>query len=107
MLTRAAVAIVVIATLLLPYGACRPAARASRHECCGHPSVPSASVKANCCIVRGEVPAVVVESATVNLSAITLARIPFPSAPAIIFTPAFAVAVADTSPPSGKSVLRI
>lgn len=108
MLRRAGVAIVLMATLLLPYGTCQPAARARRHDCCGGQSAPNASVKTNCCIVRSEIPAVVVENAAVSLSVVlSSSPIPFGSAPTITMKPGAAVAVADTSPPPGKSVLRI
>src|SRR5438045_9683960 len=60
-LHRAGVAVVLIATLLVPYGRCQSPSRAAAHECCKNNSVPAASVKASCCTVRSELPAIVVE----------------------------------------------
>jgi len=108
MFHRAGVAILLIATLLLPYGTCQPTARAAGHDCCGHHSAPVASLKANCCIVHSEIPAIVVEQAAVNPVALSpVTSIPLASAPAIAIEPEVPVALPDHSPPLGKSILRI
>jgi len=107
-LHRAGVAVVLIATLLVPYGRCQSPSRAAAHECCKNNSVPAASVKASCCTVRSELPAIVVERAVVSPIAVDMpAAFVAAAAPAITFeVRATGVAVRHSSPP-GKSVLRI
>ncbi len=63
---RTGVAILLIVTLLLPFETCRPADRPANHDCCGQHSEPVAGVKANCCIVHSELPAIVAERATIS-----------------------------------------
>lgn len=108
MLHRAGVAIVLIATLLVPYGRCQSPAGAAGHDCCAHSTAPMSAVKANCCTVRTQPPAIPVEraalsphdlAATAFFGACGEAAIKFPVAPK---TPA-----PHHSPPPGASILRI
>jgi hypothetical protein len=107
MFHRAAVAIVLMATLLLPYGKCQSPSRGTAHDCCRH-SAPPPSVKASCCTVRSEVPAIVVERAVANPTAADL-QPEFTPAPGrlALFDSATAPALPQHSPPPGKSILRI
>lgn len=108
MFHRAGVAILLIATLVFPFGMCQPPAGAANHDCCSHHSAPVASLKANCCIVRGEVPAVAVEQAAVNPVALSsVSSILVTAGPAIAIKPGVPVALPDHSPPGSKSILRI
>jgi hypothetical protein len=105
---RVAVAIVLMATLLLPYGRCQSPSRAAAHDCCKYQSAPAASVGANCCTVRSELPAIVVERAVVDPHAVTIQSpaVPANDSAAICLTPV-APALSQHSPPPGKSILRI
>jgi hypothetical protein len=107
-LHRASVAVVLILTLLLPFGRCQSPTGAARHDCCVHPSAPAASVKASCCTVRSELPAIVEQRAVVNpnppavLSSFLLA-----TGPAAQFEASATTAAAHHASPPGKSILRI
>ena len=108
MLHRAGVAIVLIATLLAPYGRCQSPSRAAAHDCCGHHSAPVASLKANCCTVRSELPAIVVEPGVLSPIAAHVSAAFVPAvAPAIALEATAIAAVAHPSSPPGKFVLRI
>ena len=107
-LKRAGMAILLVITLLLPYGTCQPAPRASHHDCCGQHSAPMASLKADCCIVHSELPAVVVEKAAVDpVGNISPCPMPPGPTPAITVNPGVHFALVDTSPPPGKFILRV
>src|SRR4051812_35961357 len=107
MFRRACVAIVMIATLLLPYATCQSPARSAGHECCVQHTAP-ASLKANCCTVRSEVPAVVVEPAVFDSASFaTVDSFALAAEPAVGFESAGPAAVVHTSPPPSKSILRI
>lgn len=105
---RAGVAILLIVTLLLPFATCQPPARAANHDCCAHHSAPAASLKASCCLVHSDLPAIVVERTAVN--ALDFAQ---PAPNVLSLTPAMpvdtreATIIALYSPPPGKSILRI
>lgn len=106
-LHRAGVAIVLIATLLLPYAKCQAPARSAGHDCCVH-QVPMATVGTNCCIVRSQLPATIVERAVPGPQRVVSAFfVIFPAEPATRpEATARSVMVHDPSPP-GASVLRI
>jgi len=108
MLHRAGVVIVLIAALLLPYGRCQSPGRAASHECCVQGAAADASVKANCCIVRTELPAVIVERAVPGPSLAPIAASYVSAAePAMIVESGATTPVAHHYPPPGASVLRI
>ena len=107
MLYRAGMAIVLTATLLLPYGTCQPPSRLAAHNCCGHPAAPAATVKANCCTVHSQLPAFVVDRAAVGPDQLIASSYVAAAAPSVGFFPRPAVFLAQHSPPPGKSVLRI
>ena len=105
---RAAVAIVLIATLILPYGRCQSPGKGAGHDCCQHHSSPVASLKAGCCTVRSETPAIVAEKDLANdMSAAAQNEL----VPAVAFKAmsesAAIPAIPHSSPPGGKSILRI
>ena len=95
-----------IVTLLLPLGTCQPPARAVNHECCGHYPSPVAGLKANCCLVHGEVPAIVVEQAAVS-PVLPVSSMHMSSPAAIAIHLGMPVALPDHSPPGGITILRI
>ena len=107
MLHRAGVAIVLMATLLVPYGRCQAPNRTAGHECCMRHAAPAASLKASCCTVRSEIPAIVVERAVPNPNAMMLQPTPVAiAAPAAISMKFVVPPFLEHSPPPGKSVLR-
>jgi len=107
MLHRAGVAVLLIATLLLPYGRCQSPGPAAGHDCCAHPSAPMAAVQASCCTIRGQLPAIVGHRAALGAPplaavAFVVTTEPMFQAKACPLTPA-----AHHSPPPGASILRI
>ena len=108
MFGRACVAIVIIATLLLPYATCQPAARSAGHDCCAQHAAPAPSLKANCCTIRSEVPAIVVERSVADPASFsTVDSFVLAAEPAVILDSAAPIAVVPTSPPLRKAILRI
>ena len=108
MFRRACGAIVLMAMLLLPYATCQSPARSVRHDCCAQHAVPADSLKANCCTVRSEVPAIVVESWVpdpVSFSAVDCFALA--AEPVVMFASGGPAAVVHSSPPPRKSILRI
>jgi hypothetical protein len=105
---RAAVVIMLIASLLAPYGRCQSPGRTISHECCVQDAAPKTSVTANCCIVRSQLPAVVGERRALGPAVMPIAAECVPSRePAILFHANAAIPAAHHSPPPGASVLRI
>src|SRR5215831_16303688 len=90
-LHRAGIAIVLIATLLLPYGRCQSPGRVTAHDCCAHHSAPVAAIKANCCTVRSQLPAMVPDRAAANPDLVTAHATFVPAAAASIALPAASV----------------
>ncbi len=107
LLYRTGIAIVLMATLLLPYGRCQAPARAASHDCCEH-SVPLATVGTNCCIVRSQLPAVVVKPAAAPSPRFASAVFVVPAAgPAMRFGATTRADATHLSSPPGPFVLRI
>ena len=105
---RAAVTIVLVASLLAPYGRCQAPLGAAGHDCCAHQNANAASAKANCCYVRSELPAVVVEHAALNPAPLAIAGELVPAfEPASTFGSSAAISVPQHSPPPGAVALRI
>lgn len=105
---RASAAIVLIVMLMLPFGTCQAPRHAAGHDCCVRHSAPVASLKANCCTVRSELPAIVVEQAVPNPDSLSTVVWFQPAAdPAVNLELAASPSVARYSPPPGKSILRI
>src|ERR1035438_1130182 len=57
---RAAVAIVLMGSLLAPFGTCLQPTLKAAHSCCSHASRSNQSVRTNCCTASAPLPAVVV-----------------------------------------------
>ncbi len=105
---RAGVVVLLVASLLAPYGRCQSPGRTTSHACCLQDSAPKVSVTGNCCIVRSQLPAVVGERPALGPTALpaTPEFVPL-CAPATLGDASFANPLAQTSPPPGASVLRI
>jgi hypothetical protein len=105
---RAGVLVLLIASLLAPYGRCQSPGRTTSHTCCVQDSTPKASVTGNCCIVRSQLPAVLEERPALGLTAVpaTPEFVPLPG-PVTLLDASIANPVTQTSPPPGASVLRI
>ena len=107
-LYRTGVAILMIIALLLPYGRCQSPIRATRHDCCVHQSTPAASVKASCCTVRSELPAIIEQRAVVSSNPLAIVASLLPATEsAMQFEASSTTAAAHHSSPPGKSILRI
>src|SRR5437764_4837695 len=108
MLHRAGVAIVLIAALLLPLGTCRSLSPAAAHDCCVHHPVRLASVKASCCTVRSQLPAVATETTALSAAPASItASLDMFAQLATPFEPAAPTLLPRHFPPPGKSILRI
>ncbi len=71
-------------------------------------SAPAATVKADCCTVRGTLPAIVAERETPNPNSFSTVISFAPAAElAAKFEGAVPIAAAHSLPPPGKSILRI
>jgi hypothetical protein len=105
---RAAVAIVLMGSLLAPNGICLQRAHKTAHDCCVPASETNKTVQTNCCIVSTPLPAAAV---TPNLPGPALSSIVQEFIPSDEFSspsefPALAV-VPPQSPPPGAFNLRI
>jgi hypothetical protein len=107
-LQRAAVAILLMGTMLAPLGTCLQQTHKSAHSCCTPATAPDSAAQANCCTARAPLPAVVVATALSAPAPMTVAR-EFVASSGISSPSAFSVAAftLPQSPPSGTSVLRI
>jgi hypothetical protein len=105
---RAAVAIVLMVTLLAPLGICRQPAPAAKHRCCAMASDHDPSVRTDCCVVRTPVAAIASERVLPNTSPLQIeSEIAALVEPASLLDVPAAIVVGPHSPPPGASVLRI
>lgn len=106
-LQRAAVAILLMGTLVAPSGICQQQTHKAAHDCCASASQSSASVQNDCCTARTNLPAVVVPDRS-GPAPLTVAHefigADKPSLASVF--PALAV-IPPPSPPTGASILRI
>ena len=105
---RAAVAILLMATLFAPFGTCRQTAHMAKHACCSTAPDHCAAVRADCCSVRTPAPAVVIVRDLPSPPPIQCHHEPgglFQTA--TFYEVAAATIVGPHSPPPGASVLRI
>lgn len=101
-------AIVLMGTMLAPFGTCLPGTLKSAHSCCKPASTPDNSAQTNCCTASTALPAVVVAQ-------IIPAAAPLAVEPGFIFTNEISSAGAVSIPaiippqssPPGGSILRI
>lgn len=105
---RAAVAIVLMATVLVPYGSCRPQVRIAAHDCCPQAAYHAAVIEQDCCIARASIPAMITERPAYNSTPMLL---PYGFVAAVgLSAPTDRIATTPGvafSPPPGASVLRI
>jgi len=105
---RAAVAILLIGTLVAPAQICLQHAHKTGHACCASMSEPGATIHNDCCAVRPTLPAVVVVpalSGSPTLSAVW----DFVSSRELSSSSELTVSavIPPQSPPTGASILRI
>src|SRR5208337_3052618 len=103
---RAAVAILLIGTLVAPAEICLQHAHKTGHDCCASMSEPGATIHSNCCAVRPTLPAVVVAPAVSGSVTVSAAQ-EFVSSkelssPGELTVPAI---IPPQSPPTGASIL--
>jgi hypothetical protein len=105
---RAAVAIVLMGSLLAPFGTCLQPAQKAAHSCCSHASRSNQSVRTNCCTASAPLPAVVVAATLPGSAPMTVARefISLDEFSSRSEFPRFAV-IPPHSPPMGAFILRI
>jgi len=105
---RAAVAILLIGTLVAPAEICLQQMQKGGHDCCASMSESSPTIQSDCCTLRPTLPAVVVEpalsgSATLSSSQVLLSSKELTSKRELPFS----AIIPPQSPPSGASILRI
>lgn len=105
---RAAVAIVLMGTMLAPIGICLQPTHKAAHSCCSHPSKSNQSVRTNCCTASAPLPAVVVTPKLSGVAPMTVARA-FVSLNEPVSLSEFPVlsVIPPQSPPTGAFILRI
>jgi hypothetical protein len=105
---RAAVAIVLMGSLLAPFGTCLQPAHKAAHSCCAPASRSSQSVRTNCCAASVPLPAVVVAPNLPGSAPMTVAQefISLDEFSSRSEFPRFAV-IPSHSPPPGAFILRI
>src|ERR1035437_1493025 len=105
---RAAVAIVLMVTLLAPLGICRQPDPAAKHRCCAMAADHTPSARTDCCVVPAPVPAVENKRVLPNTSPLQIeSEMAALVEPASLLDVAAAIIVGPHSPPPGASVLRI
>jgi len=105
---RAAVAILLMGTLLVPMGICLQRTQNTAHSCCSHPSEPAKTAQKNCCIASAPLPAVVVTPDLPDAASIMVAQ-EFVSSDEPSFSSEFQrlSVIPPQSPPTGAFILRI
>jgi hypothetical protein len=105
---RAAVAIVLMGSLLAPFGICLQPAQKSAHSCCSHTSKSNQSVRTNCCIASAPLPALVVATNLPGSAPMTIAQefISLDEFSSRSEFPILAV-IPPHSPPTGAFIFRI
>ena len=105
---RAAVAVALIGAMLTPLATCAQSTHKTAHSCCVPASETGKAVKANCCVVRDQQPAVVVVPSLP--SSAPMAAAPELSSKNALSSPreiSVAVFIPPLSPPTGAFNLRI
>jgi hypothetical protein len=104
---RASLAIVLIGPMLMPFGICLTTQHKTEHSCCAAPDTGK-SAQSNCCVVRDQLPAVVVATTLPNTAAVAVTPAPNPLDAAIAPSESLiAVFIPPSSPPPGAFNLRI
>jgi hypothetical protein len=105
---RAAVAILLMGSLLAPSGICLQPAHKAAHSCCSHASKSHQSVKTNCCTASAPLPAVVVAPNLPGSAPMTVAQEFVSSDELSVQSELTRLAVIPPlSPPTGAFNLRI
>ncbi len=105
---RASLAIVLIGTMLMPFGTCLTVQHKTEHSCCAPAPDAGKSVQRNCCVVRDQLPAVVVATALPNTAAVAATPAADPhDVPIAPSESLIAVFIPPLSPPPGAFNLRI
>jgi hypothetical protein len=104
---RAAVATLLMGTLIAPAGVCLQQMHKAGHDCCAGASESGSSVRNDCCIARTTLPAVVapVLSGPTPLT-VSQEVVVADEASSLNVSPALAI-IPPQSPPTGASILRI
>jgi hypothetical protein len=105
---RVGLTVLLIGAMLMPFGTCPQMKHTTAHSCCAPASETGKTIKANCCVVREQQPAVVVVPSLPNSA-------PMAAAPELISTNvhsssrevSVAVFIPPLSPPTGAFNLRI
>src|ERR1017187_3407803 len=105
---RAAVAILLMGSLLAPSGICLQPAHKAAHSCCLHASKSHQSVRTNCCTASAPLPAIVVAPNLPGSAPMTVVRA-FVSLNESASSSEFSVlsVIPPHSPPRGAFNLRI
>ena len=105
---RAAVAIVLMGSLLAPFGTCLQRTHKAAHSCCSHASESRKTAQTNCCIASAPLPAVVVAPNLPGSAPMTVAQefISLDEFSSRSEFPILAV-IPPHSPPTGAFNLRI
>lgn len=103
---RAAAAIILMGTLLAPFGNCLQRTHKTVHNCCAPASQSSAQT--NCCIASAPLPAVAVTPSLPGSTAITVEQ-EFISSDELSSLKGFqpSAVIPPQSPPTGAFILRI
>jgi|ERR1035438_4671659 hypothetical protein len=105
---RASLAIVLIGTMLMPFGTCLSIKQKTEHSCCASASETGKSAQTNCCVVRDQQPAVVVVTILPNPAPMAAAPELSPiNAPFSPHESSIAAFIPPLSPPPGAFNLRI
>lgn len=106
-LTRAAVAVFMIGTLLAPFGTCLSFQQKADHSCCKHAPVQT-SVQPNCCIASAPQPVATVAPAIPDASPMAVVEGIVPVDELIVLRDFLTSALkSPKSPPVGSFNLRI
>src|ERR1035437_3666692 len=105
---RAAVAIVLMGTLLAPFGTCLQRTHKAAHSCCAPASEPGNTARTNCCKTSAPLPAVVVAPNLPRTASFTVAQV-FISSDELSSLSEFPIlaVIPPQSPPAGAFNLRI
>jgi hypothetical protein len=101
-------AIVLMGSLLAPFGTCQQQTHKTAHSCCSQASQPSKTAQANCCVASAPLPAVVVAPNLPGSISIKVAQ-EFLSSDQLSSPSDFRVLAVTPpqSPPTGAFILRI
>ncbi len=105
---RASIAILLIGMMIAPFVTCLQQSRKSAHSCCAGQMEPAQSLRADCCVVRTQLPATVVTPTLPPAGTLAAVQeyVMRVEMPAPVEHLALAV-IPPLSPPNGAFILRI